>query len=649
MKKIRLLLVAALLSFAFLMTGCSDGSTLETTMNLDKSCAGNRTMDLVVNDSVFQENFTGSYEDLDALIDATCPDSLTWGKTESEDGVKKYTFVLNFSSPEDYKAKVEALIGEERELTMEVAESIWSNGFILNERFGSGDIMQWLKDAIVAAGYVTEDHASRIFGVGNSTVNFGGETYSAYNNISVNTVEYLSINSIIVQTEILDVENYKETVVIEVPKVSMDKKGDEIGEFMKNATPEGATMVADDSSGTGTVYTITCNMTNMQGLQNQLQTILGEGKATLTADEQAADNKSPFRYALGMQQTMNFGSFVAGDYQSLRFEYLIKLPEGFSMDQNKYRYRSDENPSYPGFIRIFNTSVNGTDSEFPIYLTKTFTVASMNVETVNKGLDSWTRTTEFNLKETPSEAELNAIADQFTKKAQSVPKKGEVEYAEVTKEDGSVVKEQVPVAEDNMLDIKVSSKTKDGVAAISIEQKGTGDEMEKGSRALFGEASTLTFGKKTGSFKVKKNQAVIDNFRYASIVGETGEDFILYYTLKVGGSCIDTNLDVNQLKSDKGGKLVAEFTYPNQKVEWYGTYTDVLALITIVLIAAGIALVAVAVVLAVLKMGKAKAAAPMAAPSAAAAAEAPAAFCANCGTKLEAGTAFCSNCGTKVQ
>lgn len=649
MKKIRLLLVTALLSFAFLMTGCSDGSTIETTLNLDKSCAGNRTMDLVVNDSVFQENFSGSYEDLDALIDATCPDSLTWGKTESEDGVKKYTFVLNFSSADDYKAKVQALIGEERDLTMEVAESIWSNGFVLNERFSSGEIMQWLKDSIVAAGYVTEDHASRIFGVGNATVNFGSETYTAYSNISVNTVEYLSINSIIVQTEILDVENYKESVVIEVPKASMDKKGAEIAEFMKSATPDGATMVADDSSGAVTVYTITCNMTNMQGLQSQLQTILGEGKATLTADEQAADNKSPFRYSLGMLQTLNFGNFVAGDSQRLRFEYLIKLPEGFSMDRNKFRYSSDENPSYPGFIRIYSNSVYGTDFEIPIYLTKTFTVASMNVETANKGLDSWTRTTEFNLKETPSEAELSGVAEQFTKRAQSVPKTGDVEYAEVTKEDGSVVKEQVPVAEDNMLDIKVSYKTKDGVATISIEQKGTSEEMEKGSRALFGEASSLTFGKKNGSFKVKKTQAVIDHFRYASIVGEIDENFVLNYTLKVGGSCIDTNLDVNQLKSDKGGKLVAEFDYPNQKVEWYGTYTDVLALITIILMVAGAALVVFALVKTFMAISKEKAAAaPMAAPSAAAAA-APAAFCANCGTKLEAGTVFCSNCGTKAQ
>ena len=70
MKKFRRyvsLFVMALLS-CLLLTGCSAGSTINTTLTINNDLSGTRVMEVAIDDSVFSESFTGTMQDLNAVI-----------------------------------------------------------------------------------------------------------------------------------------------------------------------------------------------------------------------------------------------------------------------------------------------------------------------------------------------------------------------------------------------------------------------------------------------------------------------------------------------------------------------------------------------------------------------------------------------------
>ena len=87
-RKIGLMLMTILVA-AFL-AACSAGSTVDTTLTINNDLSGSRVMELVIDQSVFDENFTGTIEELNETITETCPADLAWVYDDST-GIKTYT------------------------------------------------------------------------------------------------------------------------------------------------------------------------------------------------------------------------------------------------------------------------------------------------------------------------------------------------------------------------------------------------------------------------------------------------------------------------------------------------------------------------------------------------------------------------------
>ena len=242
MKKFRRyvsLFVMALLS-CLLLTGCSAGSTINTTLTINNDLSGTRVMEVAIDDSVFSESFTGTMQDLNAVIESNCPAELTY--TYSEDtGIKTYRFELGFSSVEDYQSKVNTLLGEGYTVSVQKSDSIWATGVYVNEDFTSEMLLAWLETALVDGGYVSSSDQGNIFGMGTTDVVFGSETYSTYDCISIDEIEYQNIDSIDILMEAVDIDSYNPAVYFNIPSSSMTAKGAEIEEFFKTVTPANAT------------------------------------------------------------------------------------------------------------------------------------------------------------------------------------------------------------------------------------------------------------------------------------------------------------------------------------------------------------------------------------------------------------------------
>ena len=172
--KYAVLLALTVLMCAF-MTGCSDGSVVNTKLTLNQDLSGNRVMDVVISENVFNEYFSGSIDDLYSLVTKKCPSELKF--THPADGSMELVFTLEFANADDYAAKCSSLYGEADAILVK-PDSIWGTGFSVNENFSSLDLLSWLPDLLVDEGYVPEDKKSKVFSNGTNELIFGDEVYS---------------------------------------------------------------------------------------------------------------------------------------------------------------------------------------------------------------------------------------------------------------------------------------------------------------------------------------------------------------------------------------------------------------------------------------------------------------------------------------
>lgn len=684
MKKLRGLLIAVMLGIVTLMlAGCNAGSSVDTALTIQQDLSGTRVMDIAIVESVFNDNFSGTPEDLYALIEAKCPQELTWAYAETEEA-KTYTFTLAFSSLEDYQTKVAALCGEEKEITVNVADSIWSNGVFVQESFTSRDLLKWLSDALVEVEYVSEGNASKIFSDGETTVSFGSDSFKSGSTIYWDNISYLKLNSITVKTDVASVDVYKMRVEISVPAESMDAKGTEIKEFINNCVPALGKLEEEEKDG-DTIFTIVKEPVDMAGMENFLTTVFGEGNASAVQNLEGIDATHPFIFRNVVDQKISLRNYMAGNNSNARFRYLIKAPENITVLVNSSKsHGSDDDYTVMADYYVSNDEMN-----YSMDITKTYQMKEMTVKTTQKAEDKWEKVTTFQYDTLPTTEDLQESVARFEKRLNPDSAAESEGNAENT-------------AKKTDYDVKVKSSDKEGYS-ITVTQKGSSQDIAESGALLYGRANGVVYANEGGFAKVTKKQAIVDECNYNSFLNNaTALGFVMHYNLKIKGisKIIDTNINETNMVEQKSASVAADFNGPSAKVEVYGSYTDLMAVLFWVLLVAGILLI----LLAILKSGilgkkkddvtaietdaKETAAIETEKEEATVSAEQPViedkasevetnvsaeetgaatetkeevvasveenetaakvAFCEKCGAKLEEGAAFCENCGTKI-
>lgn len=617
------MMTVLMVAFAMIATACGSGSSVDTVLNVNEDLSGTRTMTVAINSSVFGKYFNGSTDDLANLISSTCPSELEWSRDNST-GDEVYTFNLNFSDPADYKAKVESILGTEVTLDIQSPDSIWANGAYVEESFTSIELLDWLKQAVITAGYVSSDNSGNIFSNGDTEVNFNGISKSTGSTIYMNEIEYIQLNSISILTDVADIDKYTTLVKIDVPAASMNAKGTEIKEFMQNATPSGASLDEDTSAGTGSVFKISCPETDIAGMEAQLKAVFGEENVYFENDKVEADS-TPF--ILGVRQIVhiNYSNFVAGNEQSVTYRYSIKLPDNY--DHASWEEDADNS----GYYLIQSGHAYGEEVDFYIDFAKTYVLSKIDVVTSRSMTGKLSKSTTFTITNSVSEEDLTRIVSAFEDRAKTagdsydklVESRKESEEEEATAEE-SVEAEAEPATEaaeesteaadaasseaseesadteetKNSLDITVSSGESDGHTTITILQKGNAEQLYVGGSYLYSMDNDVSYSKAKGFAKISKKCAVTDKLDYRIVAPNVTNDFVMNYTLKLSGmnKMIYTNLDQTNIVSKKGGKLEAKFIQTTSAdIEWYGSYVDIFAVLFWLLMVAGVVLIVVAI------------------------------------------------------
>lgn len=158
------LFIFVLLMTTIFLTAC--GGKLSTKLELDEDFSGKRIMTYSIEKSTFKDYVNTSFEEITKLLEETNPGALSIEAKEGESSYI-YQFVLDFSSEEDYEEKVRKLLGEQDEskeyVFFEVPTSPFVKGLYYEEKFYSRDLLKWMEEAVVDAGYVDQTNVSSIF------------------------------------------------------------------------------------------------------------------------------------------------------------------------------------------------------------------------------------------------------------------------------------------------------------------------------------------------------------------------------------------------------------------------------------------------------------------------------------------------------
>lgn len=201
-KKIGLLLIPLLLMICIL-AGC--GAVINTELNITKDFAGQRKIDVIINNDDLKSYVTGGINALKKAADSKLPSEMSCALSEVDDG-SCLTFTIDFKSIDDYREKVAAVIdaGSNKELTPEIEyenlDTIFKKGVKLNENFTSFDLLQWYFDAVKEANIITNSSTSDWYEIKDNKIVLDSVEYDSYSKLSVNKQELCCLDSIYVNT-----------------------------------------------------------------------------------------------------------------------------------------------------------------------------------------------------------------------------------------------------------------------------------------------------------------------------------------------------------------------------------------------------------------------------------------------------------------
>lgn len=143
------LLAGLLCLMMWLLCGCvgNNKMSIDTTLEVSSKFKGQREMSAVVSESVFRQAFNGNLDELQGMVTEKCPSTLLCSAEEVNNGVL-ITMTLEFANLSDYTNKIGQILGKTPGIYFDASNSIFKEGYMLQENFTSQDLFGWLLDAL---------------------------------------------------------------------------------------------------------------------------------------------------------------------------------------------------------------------------------------------------------------------------------------------------------------------------------------------------------------------------------------------------------------------------------------------------------------------------------------------------------------------
>lgn len=352
------LMAGLLCLLMWLLCGCvgNNKMSIDTTLEVDDKFKGQREMSAVVSESVFRQAFDGNLEELQGMVTEKCPSTLICSAEEVNNGVA-ITMTLEFANLSDYTNKIGQILGKTPGIYFDASNSIFKEGYMLQENFTSQDLFGWLLDALRDKNSQFEDmELSDIFQNGDTRVIYEGETIESEAMIHVEKMDSHAFDSLSVEMTMNDDGSYKTAVNYIVSQDVYYDMGDDMDAAIKKLMPDGGVYEVNNVD-TQRVYTIGFSAYNTETLISQLNSVLHTKNCEFEIKE-AGDESDPFRAHKEITIYLDGSYFLDFAKKETELVYLLKTSSQYSFNDCQ---------SVTGFLRDY--SFDNDDKYTSVYMT----------------------------------------------------------------------------------------------------------------------------------------------------------------------------------------------------------------------------------------------------------------------------------------
>ena len=341
----------------WLLCGCMGNNkmSIDTTLEVNRKFKGQREMSAVVSESVFRQAFNSDLEELQRMVTERCPSTLLCSAEKVNNGVE-ITMTLEFASLSDYMNKIGQILGKTPGIYYDTSNSIFKDGYMLQENFTSQDLFGWLLDALKDKNSEFGDmELSDIFQNGDTKVIYDGETIDTEAMIHVEKMESHAFDSLSVEMTMNDDGSYKVAVNFIVNQDTYYDMGDDMDMAIKKLMPDGGVYDVNNVN-EQRVYTIGFSAYNTETLISQLNSVLQTKNCEFEVAE-TGDESDPFRAHKEITIYLDGSYFLDFAKEGTELVYLLKTSSEYSFNDCQ---------SVTGFLK--NYSFDNDDKYTSVYM-----------------------------------------------------------------------------------------------------------------------------------------------------------------------------------------------------------------------------------------------------------------------------------------
>ena len=311
------LIVLSVFSLASCSTGNDNSLVISTTLELNSSFAGKRTIR-----AAFPSSFSDSSnsENLEMLVRKYCPEGLG-SSVDNSSGAPVYTFTLEFSSYPDYISKLTNILGTRPGVVFSNPSTPLATGWRIEEYFTSSMMLEWITTFAHIEDFVSFDYESR---EESTSVSFNGETATSLPTISVNRLKGYPISGIQISTT-NRAPVFDRTVVFTIPQSTFDALGDKLSQYFASTTDESAETQWQLEDGSY-LYTVSFSNLTEKQLEGYTNRILSSVYGDVSYIDKASGS-TPLAFQNSFTETLDFSSFIGQDSADVPIRYTYSLSD----------------------------------------------------------------------------------------------------------------------------------------------------------------------------------------------------------------------------------------------------------------------------------------------------------------------------------
>lgn len=541
MKKLISIIISSLLilSMAILLSSCGETSILvESILKTDENFSGTRTLNINLPSSIGVDTAISKLNDSMPDI-GSYNGCITIEDISTKDNPNRISYVISFSSRDDYTQKVSALLGKEVTVNLASPDNILTSGTRYTEDFDATELLSWITNV-----FTKEFNLEAVsYNFESNVIDLNGSLFTTNSTAYVNEVEGYSIEKLTISTTNSKKDVYDREFVFQISEDVMKSDEEKIKIYFENNTNDLAQYSGWTSKGSYEEYTVIFQGLSVTELQNVTNIMLDVPDGTIEYGD-FTNSSTPLSEGLTFQEKINAMNFMGTNKSMPVVEYNYSVPtntthgEGSVLENGSWVNKG----SWQDFTYTLNFE-NGTQSiHIPDGIQ--YEISGINFYLNNNGGDSFKRTVDI-LYAKNNQDGLNYSYNFFKNKGATV-----------------------------------SKEETDNNFICRVETEGSALDISKKTARYFGGGNYMNYSYKQNAFDISDNTALIDyiNIGYM-LTTENAEKPMTYTVTKSGEENVNrVFLDSSNKKTldrpDENGAFAVSFTGGNASIAYNGTIAD---------------------------------------------------------------------------